>query len=130
MNRLVSIAVAALLLLSAGSASPAGNIGAEVVFTDSEITAIRAWYRDNPDSFRQGHGKKGSKELPPGIARNLARGKPLPPGIAKQALPGGLIAMLPPVKPGYERVIVDGRLLLVEVATQIVHDVLSDMILR
>ena len=28
--------------------------------------------------------------MPPGIAKNLARGKPLPPGIAKRALPGDL----------------------------------------
>ena len=30
------------------------------------------------------YGLTGYKALPPGIAKNLARGKPLPPGIAKK----------------------------------------------
>ena len=66
--------------------------------------------------------------LPPGIAKNLARGKPLPPGIAKKALPGDLSRRLPPVRDGYERIIVDGRVLLVEIATQVIHDILVDAI--
>ena len=71
----------------------------------------------------------GSKPLPPGIAKNLARGKPLPPGIAKQALPNDLLVRLPPVADGYERVIISGKILLVEIATQVVHDILVDVIL-
>ena len=67
--------------------------------------------------------------LPPGIRRRLERGKPLPPGIAKQHLPDGLIRTLPAPPKGYERVIVDGRVLLVEIATQVIHDVLMDVIL-
>lgn len=130
MNRMLSIACAAILVAFVADSAAAGSFGAEIVFTDSEITAIRAWFKDNPDSYHEGHGKKTRNGLPPGIAKNLARGKPLPPGIAKQVLPGGLVAALPPVRPGYERVIVDGRVLLVEVATQIVHDVLTDVILR
>ncbi len=65
---------------------------------------------------------------PTGIARNLERGKPLPPGIAKQVLPGDLSRRLPPVRDGYERLIVDGRVLLVEIATQVIHDILVDAI--
>lgn len=38
-----------------------------------------------------------AQPLPPGIAKNVARGKPLPPGIAKRALPSGLIALAPKV---------------------------------
>ena len=34
-----------------------------------------------------------AQSLPPGIARNVARGKPLPPGIAKRALPPDLLAI-------------------------------------
>ena len=33
--------------------------------------------------------------LPPGIAKNVARGKPLPPGIAKRAVPADLLALGP-----------------------------------
>ena len=70
--------------------------------------------------------KQQSQPLPPGIAKNLARGKPLPPGIAKQHLPTDLVRRLPPVRHGYERVVVDGRVLLVETATQTIVDAIFD----
>jgi hypothetical protein len=41
-------------------------------------------------------------------------------------LPNDLLRQLPPVHSGYERVIIDGRVLLVDVATQVIHDVLTD----
>lgn len=102
---------------------------AEVEFSPSEAVTIRAWFRDHAGELERG-GRGRGKSLPPGIAKNLARGKPLPPGIAKQALPVGLVDRLPPVRRGYERVMVDGKVLLVEIATQIVHDVLTDVLLR
>ncbi|TDR82708.1 anti-virulence regulator CigR family protein [Paludibacterium purpuratum] len=40
-------------------------------------------------------GLVGYPALPPGIAKNLARGKPLPPGIAKRLPPPGMLAQLP-----------------------------------
>ena len=43
-------------------------------------------------------GKQKQNALPPGIAKNLVRGKPLPTGIAKKALPGDLSRPLPPVR--------------------------------
>ena len=72
----------------------------------------------------------GLKSLPPGIEKNLARGKSLPPGIAKQVLPAGLLKLLPPAPRGYERILVSGKVLLVEIATQAIHDVLEDVFLR
>jgi hypothetical protein len=105
----------------------AGEFGVEVVFTDSEASTIRAYYRDHA-APRNGKNKK-NKGLPPGIAKNLQRGKPLPPGIAKQALPSGLINQLPPAPDGYERIVLSGKVLLVEVATQVIHDVLEDIVL-
>jgi hypothetical protein len=35
---------------------------------------------------------------------------------------------LPAVPAGYDRIIVDGKILLVEVATQVIHDVLMDVV--
>ena len=63
--------------------------------------------------------------LPPGIAKNLARGKPLPPGIAKRYLPGTLLGRLP-TRPGYEWLVVDSDILLVVAATAVIVDVLAD----
>ncbi|MDX1508636.1 MAG: anti-virulence regulator CigR family protein [Woeseiaceae bacterium] len=98
-------------------------------FSNDEIRIISAWYRDH-DTGAHGRGRGKDKGLPPGIAKNLAEGKALPPGIAKQYLPSGLIAQLPPARKGYERVVVDGKVLLVEIATQVVHDILTDVILH
>jgi hypothetical protein len=115
-----------------GSASSvAAGLSVEVVFSHDESTTIRAYFQSHDYQSAQGKKKnKGSKALPPGIAKNLARGKPLPPGIAKRSLPADLLAGLPHAPHGYERLIVDGKVLLVEVATQIVHDVLTDVFIK
>ncbi len=119
--------IASLFLTVLGPAL-AGEIGVEVVFSPDEHTTIRAYYETHGTRHDK-HAHK-HKSLPPGIAKNLERGKPLPPGIAKQVLPGDLERSLPPVRDGYQRMIVDGRVLLVEVATQVIHDVLVDVVLK
>ena len=91
----------------------------EVTFSTDEAAQIRAYYGSNPQS--------GIEALPPGIRKNLARGKPLPPGIAKKALPARLEQTLP-VHDGYQRLQVGLDVFLVEVATGIIHDVLMDVI--
>jgi hypothetical protein len=75
----------------------------------------------------RGNGRNGG--LPPGIAKNLAVGKPLPPGIAKQYLAPNVLLRLPPLKEGYEYVVVAGKVLLIAIATQVVHDILEDVLL-
>lgn len=129
MIKTVLFGFAAMLLLVLPTASLATEVGVEVVFTDGEASIIRAYYRDHSDS--KPHNNKGKKDkgLPPGIAKNLERGKPLPPGIAKQVLPTGLIDLLPPPPHGFERIELAGKVLLVEIATQVIHDVLEDVIL-
>jgi hypothetical protein len=127
--------LAAMTLLVFATPAAAGEVGVQIVFTAGDASIIRAYYRDhnapkisNAKGKSKG-GKKGAKGLPPGIARNLRRGKPLPPGIAKQVLPTGLIALLPPPPHGFERVVLAGKILLVEITTQVIHDVLEDVIL-
>lgn len=69
----------------------------------------------------------GAEALPPGIRKRLARGKPLPPGIAKRFLPGDLRSRLE-IPRGYQVIEVGRDVLMVEVATNIVHDVLMDVV--
>jgi hypothetical protein len=69
----------------------------------------------------------GATALPPGIRKRLARGKGLPPGIAKKAVPDGLRSRIR-LPEGYEIVEIGLDVLLVEVATNIVHDVLMDVV--
>jgi hypothetical protein len=122
---LARFALMAVLLAFGGTAIA----GTSVVFSKDEIAIIQDYYSKHPGDSGQPNGKKSkAKPLPPGIAKNLARGKPLPPGIAKRYLPSDLVRMLPPVYPGYERIVVDGRVLLVDIATQVIQDVLMEAV--
>jgi Ni/Co efflux regulator RcnB len=133
MNRYL-LYVPIALFLSLGPTVHADEFGVGVVFSEGEIKIISGYYkRDDALSHhgkhQKGNQKTGSKGLPPGIAKNLQRGKALPPGIAKQQLPNGLVAALPPAPKGCERVIVDGRVVLIEIATQVIRDVLTDIVI-
>jgi hypothetical protein len=121
-TRFVVMLLAACFALPAVASSPRDL---HILITADEIRIIREYY-SKPENAP---AKRGGG-LPPGIAKNLERGKPLPPGIAKQQLPDPLQRRLPPPPRGYERVVLDGRVLLVEIATQVIHDVLSDLILK
>lgn len=71
-------------------------------------------------------GLSGHRDLPPGIRKNLMRGKPLPPGIAKKVRSGALLERLPR-HPGYEWQSAGTDLILVSVATGIIADILLDV---
>lgn len=126
-----------LTLLLSGHNAVAGATTSLDVFTDAERRIIREYCRSHESAAescgvrtheQRGHGKKKRKSLPPGIAKNLQRGKPLPPGIAKQMLPEDLEDRLPR-RSGYERLIVEGRVILIDAATRIVRDILEDVLL-
>ena len=133
----VIVVFAALVLGFLPIFSAAAEVGINVEFSNNEISVISAYYRDHSATYsQQGNGNKGNgknkdqKSLPPGIAMNLQRGKSLPPGIAKRALPTDLIGLLPAPPRGFERIQLDGKVLLIEIATQVIHDVLEDLILH
>jgi len=130
MKRTIPAMLAALSILLGAPLAATADFGVSVEFSDEEIRIIGAWYEEHGDRHDKAKGKHSGKGLPPGIAKNLARGKPLPPGIAKQQLPDGLVHALPAPPRGYERIIIDGRVLLVDVATQVIHDILTDIVLR
>lgn len=136
--RIFLVAISSSLLLGsglviAGEFGELNSVGVSasisVGFSSDEIRIIRQHYDSLGGSGKsKGKGKNKAKGLPPGIAKNLARGKPLPPGIAKKHLPSDLLRVLPPVRHGHERIIVDGKILLVEIATQVVRDVITDIV--
>ncbi len=64
-----------------------------------------------------------TSSLPPGIQKNLARGKPLPPGIAKK-LDNRLLGQLPRYS-GYEWQQAGTDLILVAIATGLIYEVLN-----
>ena len=95
------------------------QITAEFTFSLGDRDLIHAYYTSNPPPELDA--------LPPGLRKKLAKGKPLPPGIAKKVSPKELRSKLT-VPNGYELVEVGLDVLLVEVATGIIHDILMDVI--
>ena len=128
MFRMMFSTLAAAVLLAGCVQTAVAEFSAHAAFSDREAAIILEYYRGH--EAQQPRTGKGRKSLPPGIAKNLRRGKPMPAGIAKQILPAGLIDLLPRVPRGFERVVLDGRVLLVEIATQVIHDVLEDAVYR
>ncbi|WP_372016843.1 anti-virulence regulator CigR family protein [Pseudoxanthomonas sp. 10H] len=72
------------------------------------------------------HGYVGYAPLPPGIRKNLARGKPLPPGIAKKMVPGPMLRDLP-VYAGHEWRVAGDDLILVSLGSGLVVEVMGDI---
>jgi Ni/Co efflux regulator RcnB len=77
--------------------------------------------------FSENSGQYGPIDtLPPGIRKNLARGKPLPPGIAKKMNPD--FARQLPNYQGYEWRQVGTDAALVNITTGIVRELLRDVL--
>ena len=84
---------------------------------------------DHDHDYDKKGGKDKKKGLPPGIQKKLARGGTMPPGIAKRYLPDDLEHELPPPPHGYERTIVGNDVLLVDIDTGKIADILTDAVL-
>ncbi len=97
------------------------EVTAGITFSVTQRESIRSYYADHP--------RAGLKALPPGMRKRLAKGKPLPPGIAKQVAPSALMERVA-VPKGYRLQEVGPDVVLVEIATGIVHDILMDVIHR
>lgn len=145
--------VASLLLFAALIAAPladahAGNGSAtdpattqlaedidlgEIVLDEIERRLIRTYYADRYHAWAyQGGGK--NKQIPPGLAKKGW----LPPGIYKQLVAGqrvpGDVALYPlpndlrrqlPYRSGYDYRIVDDKVLLLQIGTNLILDVLT-----
>ncbi len=72
------------------------------------------------------YGLVGYQGLPPGIEKQIRRGKPLPPGIAKKALPASFSACLPKYS-GYEWRMSGKDLLFVAMKTAIVAEIIENV---
>ena len=110
-----------------GKAHPQGKHGSGAAHSGgtSGSTLVRAGITiDRARQLAVQHQAVGYQGLPPGIRKNLARGKPLPPGIAKKAVPGGVLVGLPQY-PGYEWGVAGTDLILIEIASQVIAEVLG-----
>lgn len=102
---------------SAPRPGPGDGADVHVIITDGDIGIIHGYYADHP------YAPEG---LPPGIAKNLERGKPLPPGIAKRYPPQPLLERLPP-RPGCDWMLVGPHVVLVARDTGLIIDIAFDV---
>lgn len=84
---------------------PKDKPAVRVVFQESDRGVFRDYYRAHPGAV---------KPLPPGIAKNLERGKPLPPGIARTRVPDAVLVRLPWRPAGYTFFVVGDRVVLLD----------------
>ncbi|EOV9626297.1 anti-virulence regulator CigR family protein [Cronobacter sakazakii] len=102
-----------------GNASGRKNYG-KPDHVEADISYSRA------RSLAVNYGLTGYESLPPGIAKNLARGKPLPPGIAKKSVPTSMLNELPYYR-GYEWKMVGDDLVLIALSTALVTAVINNV---
>jgi hypothetical protein len=107
------------LFVSFPTPSAAARLQAEQPrqFTETELELIRAYYQQTADKVTDLVAR----------AKKFVRGEPLIPGAVKRLLPKALDAQLPELDPDYERVIVDGRVLLIDIHAELVHDLVNDL---
>jgi len=154
MPRLLAV-LAAAIVISVPSASAIADQPALLaqndtaigkVFSDLERRVIRevlgaVGVTDEDDEKGKGGKKaKGSKgappglakrdRLPPGLERQLQRNGRLPPGLEKKAFPADLRAQLPSPLQGTQRVIIGNDAVLIDKATNIVLDVIRDVVVN
>lgn len=96
---------------------PKDKPAVRVVFQDSDRGVFRDYYRAHPNAV---------KPLPPGIAKNLIRGKPLPPGITRTRVPDAVLVRLPWRPPSYTFFLVGDRVVLLD-GKGLVADILSSI---
>ncbi|MBS9404815.1 hypothetical protein KG088_14345 [Halomonas sp. TRM85114] len=87
-----------------------------------EEREIRRIFEQRPDRL----SRKEIERLPPGIRKNLVRGKPLPPGIAKR-FDDRLVHELPRY-PGYEWRHAGSDAILVDATNEIIYRMLTDIL--
>lgn len=106
-----------------GSAKgPVKKGGGQLAFSSAETAIIFGYVGENP-----GFLTREARGLPPGLAKNLQRGKPLPPGWAKKIAPFPVVLdrRLHPLPAGYRRVVVDRWAFVIAEATNTVMDVID-----
>lgn len=131
-NAPVNAEEAAKAVVSAGVKASFDELERQMIYKyfGAHQESSQAHEQEYEDEGGHGKGNKHKKKgLPPGISKKLARGGTMPPGIAKKFLPNDLEKQLPPAPQGYERRMVDNDIVLVEINTGKIADIITDAIL-
>jgi hypothetical protein len=111
---ILALAVVSILVpgVAAGQGRSQGRGSGSGGSKDADVSVNFTFNSGDHDTFRNYFrtNKITADPLPPGIAKNLARGKELPPGIAKKAFPNDLVRGLGSrVRPGVSFTIAGDR---------------------
>ncbi len=98
------------------------NVRMSVEFSDHDRNLIRKYYKKKHKKMPPGLAKK--KKLPPGLQKQLARKGKLPPGLQGRYLPGDLERRLPRLPGGYVRQRIGDDIVIIEVMTRIIVDII------
>jgi Ni/Co efflux regulator RcnB len=105
--------------------------GQRVVFVDDDRTVVRTWWTDTygRGNCPPGLAKKHNGCLPPGQAKKrYVVGQRLPRSVVYEVVPVVLRPRLRPAPVGYDYVVVDGDVLLMQAATRLVADAIVRLI--
>lgn len=124
---LPALAAIAIVVAAPALADPPGDRHQRGEARDSDLgrVIISAAERALIGDYYRSHGM-ATDQLPPGIRKKVARGKPLPPGIAKR-FPDGLRGQLP-ARPGYDYRVIGSDVALIDLATGVMVDVVKDIL--
>lgn len=95
----------------------------------SHTSLIRDWFSNPQNTKGLPPGLAKREELPPGLKRHLERNGTLPPGLQKkiQPIPRSLKSQLPKTPEGTDIVFVAGNVLVIEVRTSKIIDIVADI---
>jgi len=93
---------------------------------DSDSRVIATWYKEHPTEHPgRGRGRGRGHELPPGWEKKVVRSQAIPVEYREyvEPVPVVLVRTLPPVRPGWEFVLISNRVVLINRPTWMVIDV-------
>jgi hypothetical protein len=105
--------------------------GRRVVFVDDDRAFVRTWWVDTygRGNCPPGLAKKGNGCLPPGQAKKrYVIGQRLPRTVIVERVPVVLVPRLRPAPAGYDYVVVDGDVLLMDTTSRLVADAIVNLI--
>ncbi|MEJ2109069.1 MAG: hypothetical protein P8Z37_03975 [Acidobacteriota bacterium] len=98
------------------------------VFSDRDRQVIGDYYaRHKAKKVPPGLAKKD--QLPPGLARQVVKKGTLPPGLQGRALPQDLESRLSRLSDGYRRVIIGTDIAILNTNTQVIADIITDVVI-
>lgn len=100
-------------------------------FNDEHRTYVRQYYSQHYGDGRRcppGLAKKNNGCLPPGQARKWNVGEPIPRGVTVYSVPQPVLVHLPPPPYGYRYARIGGDIVLVQVQTNVIVDIIQALL--